>query len=240
MIRRKDFYAIGILMLVMVAGAGTFGFFGVRGLSVFVRDVAFTAIGLFSTIFAVMASARQITEEISRKTLYPLLARPITRWQLIFGKWAAAWVISSAAFLAFSVIGIALLTVFSVPVTAIFLQYLILKIIGLAWLCGLTIALSLYATPAAAITLSLIICFGSSACGRIVLLANADHPMSTFGLNVAYSLLPHYDYFDLGAKATYAWPMIPWWVIGALLAYSALHGAAMLLLGYVRFRSQPI
>ena len=78
-LRRKDIYVVLILTVLMTAGAWMFGFFGVRGLEVFIRDVTFSAIGIFSTVLAVMLAARQIPEEVQRRTIYPLLARPISR-----------------------------------------------------------------------------------------------------------------------------------------------------------------
>lgn len=239
-LRRKDIYVVAILMLLMVLGAATFGFFGVKGLATFIRDVTFSVVGLFTALLTVLISSRQISEEISRKTIYPILARPITRWQFLLGKWFSAWLISSVAFVALALIGAGMLLIFSIPVGPIFFQYVILKVVGTAWLAAVTIALTVCLTPAAATTISLIIAFGSAAFGRTIVLMNADSPMSSFALNLLYSVLPHYDYFDLGAKVTYAWPPVPWWTIALMCAYSITNGAVWLGASWLKFRKQVV
>jgi ABC-type transport system involved in multi-copper enzyme maturation permease subunit len=235
-LRRKDLYVVLILTVLMVAGAWMFGFFGVRGLEVFIRDVTLSAIGVFSTILTIMIAGRQVPEEIARKTIYPLMARPITRWQILLGKWLTASITSILCFLVLAALGRALLMAFGIPVGPIFYQYLLLKQVGLLWLSAMTVALSVYMTPAANITICLILAFGSGIFTRFTLLWHGETGATGASLNFLYGLLPHYDFFDLGAKVTYAWPPIGAVIVLSLAAYGILGSFLWLGVGWLRFR----
>jgi hypothetical protein len=127
-----------------------------------------------------------------------------------------------------------------IGVKPIFVQYVLLKLLGIGWLCAMVIALSLYMTPAANVTLSLILAFGSGLFGRLLLMAHWEHDLSALWLNLLYGVLPHYDYFDMSKKVVFDWDLAPWWVLGAMAGYALLNGGAWLLIGWLRFRKQTI
>ncbi len=112
--------------------------------------------------------------------------------------------------------------------------------LGIGWLCAIVVALSLYMTPAANVTLSLILAFGSGVFGRLLLMAHWEHHLSALWLNLLYGVLPHYDYFDMSKKVVFDWDLAPWWVLGAMAGYALLSGGMWLLVGWLRFRNQTI
>ena len=239
-LRRKDLYVVLILTLLLTLGASAFRVFGVQGLEIFVKDVALTAIGVMTTVLTVLIAARQIPDEMQRRTIYPLMARPITRGQLLLGKWATATFTASLCFVILALTTLGLLLMLGIGVKPIFVQYVILKLLGIGWLCAMVIALSLYMTPAANVTLSLILAFGSGLFGRLLLMAHWEHDLSALWLNLLYGVLPHYDYFDMSKKVVFDWDLAPWWVLGAMAGYAVLNGGAWLLVGWLRFRKQTI
>ncbi len=239
-IRRKDLYVVLILMVLMVLGASTFRVFGVRGLEIFIKDVAFLAIGVLSTVLTVLIAARQLPDEVQRRTIYPLLARPITRGQLLIGKWLVAFVTAGLCFLVLAGSAWMLLLVLGIPLKPIFGQYLLLKLMGIGWLCALVVALSVYLTPAANVTISLILAFGSGLFNRLLLMAHWERGLDALWLNWLFGLMPHYDFFDMSQKVVYDWEPIAWWVIGAMGVYALTSGSFYLLLGWLRFRKQVL
>lgn len=239
-IRRKDLYVVLILTVLLILGAAAFRVFGVQGLEIFVKDVAFTAIGVMTTILTVLIAARQIPEEMQRRTIYPLMARPITRAQLLFGKWATAFFTASLCFLVLTLTTLGLLLALGICIKPIFIQYVLLKLLGIGWLCAMVVALSLYLTPAANVTLSLILAFGSGIFHRLLLMAHWEHDLDTLWLNLLYGVLPHYDYFDMSKKVVFDWDLVPWWVLGAMAGYAIVSGGMWLVIGWLRFRKQTI
>ncbi|MFN7017450.1 MAG: ABC transporter permease [Fimbriimonadales bacterium] len=239
-IRRKDLYVVMILTVLLVLGASAFRVFGVQGLEIFVKDVAFTAIGVMTTILTVLIAARQLPEEMQRRTIYPLMARPITRGQLLVGKWATAFCTAGLCFIILALVTLGLLASLGIPVKPIAAQYVLLKIMGIGWLCAMVVALSLYMTPAANVTLSLILAFGSGVFNRLLLMAHWEHDLNALWLNLFYGILPHYDYFDMSKKVVFDWDLAPWWVLGAMGGYALISGSLWLLIGWLRFRKQTI
>jgi ABC-type transport system involved in multi-copper enzyme maturation permease subunit len=98
-LRRKDLYLMAILCGLMIAAGRLFAALGVWGLETFVKDVTFTAVSLCSVLLCILLAARQVPEEISRRTLYPLLARPIGRGELLLGKFLGTVLMSWVALL---------------------------------------------------------------------------------------------------------------------------------------------
>jgi ABC-type transport system involved in multi-copper enzyme maturation permease subunit len=239
-VRRKDIYVVVILGLLIVGAAWAFNFFGATNLQIFIRDVAFSAVGLLSTILAVMIAARQVPEELRRRTIYLLLAQPITRWQLLTGKWATSFLTASLGFASLTLVVVCSLLAFGVSIPQIFWQYVMLKVIGFGWLCALTVGLSVYMTPAATVTISLLLALGSSLASRMVVLLNADSPVGNAFASTVNAIVPHYDLFDLGSKVTYAWPPVPMWVMLAIFCYAIVGGAFWLFVGWIKFRRQAV
>jgi len=241
-IRRKDFWVIAILGLVIILSASLLGFFGLKSLQIFAKDLAFTVLGMFSTAMAVLTSVRILPEEIRNRTLYPLLARPISRGDLLIGKLFGAILVSWMAFGVLAVmVGLAL-ALFRVPFEPIMLQYAMAKLMGLALVCSVSMTLSIFMTASAAATLSFLLAFGSGMITRAMVMGYSEAPEALQPvIKGLHSLVPQYSLFDLGSRAAnIGWPMAPAWVIGALLAYLIAYGGGMLGLGWLRFRARTI
>jgi ABC-type transport system involved in multi-copper enzyme maturation permease subunit len=240
-LRRRELYVLLVLMALLVLGAYSFTFFGVSGLDIFVKDMAFTAVGLFSTILGVAIATRQLPEELSRRTIYPLLARPISRGQLLLGKFLSAWVMSLLSFLIMAAVAIFLLLVLRLPLKPILFQYLFLKAVALLWLCGFCICLSVSVSPSAAFVVGLLLTIGSGAFTRTFLLTfGSGNPAVNWLVAVLYGFLPHYALFDSTSKLVYGWDLMPWWVVGALTLYGVVMSAFWLWIAWLRFRRQAL
>ncbi|MDX1931584.1 MAG: ABC transporter permease [Capsulimonadales bacterium] len=240
-IRRKDLWVAAILAVVMIGAASVIGHFGVRGLEMFLKDVTLTVVNILSVILAVLFAARQMPEEISRRTIYPLLARPVTRFDLIFGKFLGALTLSTISLLTFTVIGWGALLYFGLGVGAIFWQYLLLRFFSLAIICALTIALSLFLTPQATATMALLLAIGSSTFSTAVTMLHGSVGSAVRkGLEVAYFTLPQLDLFDLSKKVSYGWKPISGTTVLLLLIYAVVHSAIFLMVGAIRFRRQAL
>jgi ABC-type transport system involved in multi-copper enzyme maturation permease subunit len=241
-IRRKDLWVVAILGFLIILASSALGFFGFDGLQVFAKDLAVTVLGLFSTIIAILTSCRLIPDEIKNRTLYPLLARPITRLDLLVGKLIGAVVVTWISFLVLSALTAVALMVFQVKFETIMLQYMILKMIGLVLVCSVSLALSTYLTPSAGATMSFIFAFGCPMFVRALTMGyESAGPMSKPIFPIINALLPQFSLFDMGARAVYPnWSPIPVWIIGFMLGYAVLYSSAMVGLGWLKFRKQAV
>jgi ABC-type transport system involved in multi-copper enzyme maturation permease subunit len=241
-IRRKDLWVVAILGFLIMMAAGTLGFFGMQGLQVFIKDLGVSVLSTFGTIVAILTASRMMPDEIKQKTLYPLLARPISRFDLIFGKLIGAVLVSWVAFLLLAALtGVALLS-FHVAFEPIMLQYLVCKMMGLVVICSLSVALSAYMTPAAAATMSFIFAFGSSMITRGLMMAYAGaSPGMQPVIKFATAVFPQFTLFDLGGRAANInWAPVPVWVVLFLFGYMAFYTSGFLSLAWLKFRRQAI
>lgn len=241
-IRRKDLWVIAILGFLIILASGALGFFGISGLEVFAKDLAFSVLGMLSTIVAVLTASRVLPEEIHNRTLYPLLARPVSRFDLLVGKLLGAILVTWIAFGILATLTALALASFHVHFEPIMLQYVVAKLMGLALVCALALTLSVYMTPAAAATMGFILAFGSNMVSRGLILGFAGaSEVQQFCFKLVNGLLPQVSLFDFGARAAnVGWAPVPWWVLGALAGYLVVYGGALLTLSWVRFRRQAV
>jgi ABC-type transport system involved in multi-copper enzyme maturation permease subunit len=231
---------VAILGFLILIGAGALGIFGVEGLGIFIKDLAAGVLSAASTIVAVMISSRIIPEEIRQRTLYPLLSRPVSRLDLLIGKLLGAIVVSWFSFLLLAALtGVALLS-FHIPFELVMVEYLAVKLLGIAVVCALGLCLSTFMTPAAASTLALVLSFGSSMISRALFMAGSGQPSMQWLYKVVNGALPQVHLFDLGALATYGWPPLGSGTLMALFAYGVLYSAALLAVAWLKFRKQAI
>ena len=239
-IRRKDLWVVAILGFVIIVAAGALGIFGVEGLSVFIKDLAAGVLGLFSMIVAALVSTRLLPEEIKQRTLYPLLARPVTRFDLLVGKLFGAIAVTWMSFGLLAVVTAIALISFHIPLTAIMLQYVFLKMLGLAVICSIGVAVSTFGTPAGAATITLIFALGSSMIGRALYMAgNTQISLRPLLVGVS-SIIPEVHWFDIGGRATYDWPLVPLEAVLALVVYSILYASLMITLAWLKFRNRAV
>jgi len=238
-IRRKDLWVVAILGFLILVGAGALGAFGVDGLSLFIKDLATTVLGLFSTIVAALVSTRMLPEEVKQRTLYPLLARPITRLDLLIGKLLGAILVAWIAWGMLAGMTLLVLVMFHIPLDAVMLQYLFLKMLGLALVCCLGLMFSTYMTPAGAATMTIIFAFGSAMISRALFMAGSGS--SAPGLyNAINGVIPQVHLFDIGARATFSWSLVPLPIVGILIVYLIIYGSAMVGISYLKFRKQAL
>lgn len=241
-VRKKDFWVVGILGTLIILSAGILGFFGFNGLQSFAKDLALTVLGLFSSIIAIITSCRLIPDEVKNRTLYPLLARPITRFQLLLGKLLGAWIVSSLSFLFLCVLTAVALSTFHVHFEAVMLQYVLCKILGIFLLCCVSFLLSLYLTQSAAVTLSFVLSMGTNMITRALLMSYPTAtPAAQWTMKILHAMLPQYALFDLGSRAANSnWGPVPMWVLVALAAYAFVYGSGAFILGWNKFRKQAV
>src|ERR1043165_7645663 len=89
--RRKDFYVLFVLTAVLTLTLGSASFFNDKSIVRYLKEVCLLFIWISALVIAVGTSARQIPAERENRTIFPLLAKPISRAQLIAGKFLGCW-----------------------------------------------------------------------------------------------------------------------------------------------------
>src|SRR5215469_4864101 len=101
--RRKDFYVLFILTVLITGLMWFMTFFHDEHIVRFVKEICLLLIWLSALAISVTTAARQIPAERESRTIFPLLAKPISRWQVLAGKFLGCWAASGIALLVFYV-----------------------------------------------------------------------------------------------------------------------------------------
>src|SRR6478736_7349923 len=99
--RRKDFYVLFVLTLLITLLVGAMRFFNDASIVRILKETCLWLIWISTIVIAVTTAARQIPAERENRTIFPLLAKPVTRADVIVGKFFGCWLACGAALLVF-------------------------------------------------------------------------------------------------------------------------------------------
>src|SRR5882672_4938769 len=101
--RRKDFYVLFVLTAVITLLLGLVSFFNDPKIARYLKEVVLLLIWVAALVIAITTAARQIPAERENRTIFPLLAKPVSRGQVIVGKFLGCWLACGLALLVFYV-----------------------------------------------------------------------------------------------------------------------------------------
>jgi ABC-type transport system involved in multi-copper enzyme maturation permease subunit len=101
MYRRKDFYVLLVLIVLITLMLGSVSFFDDDRIVRYLKDACLLLIWLSSLVIAITTAARQIPAERESRTIYPLLAKPVGRGEFVAGKFLGCWVACGIALVGF-------------------------------------------------------------------------------------------------------------------------------------------
>ena len=237
-LRRKDFYVLLILLglYALVAVALLQG----RAQDDAVRRLLFSLGLTFSfgsaAILVVVLAARQIPKEIEQGTILPLLARPLSRGQFLWGKFLACWLVGVAALAGFAVVIRALVPAPARFSEMLFAQTIVLKAAGVAALTAMTLMLSLFLPEALNITVSLGYYFLWGILFNILqsALALVGGTAAWLAGRALYAL-PHFEVLNISRVCLAEGAPLAWALIVSLIAYAAAYAAIALVVAHDLF-----
>ena len=225
LIRKKDFYVLLIFMLVILGVLSAQTFFQIEGISRYVRDFGYSMVMLFSFIISITFAAKQIPVEIESRTIYPLLAKPLSRYKIILGKFCGSMAVSVVSFTVFYAIFISFYTAGGeIESLSLLGQGFIFGILFLCMTSAFAIFLSVFMTMAANVTLSFLfymIIGGFSSSIKEIIFSSKGVVSVLYG--ILYYLLPHFEFFDLRVRITHAWDPLPAWVVVSVSVYAFVY-----------------
>src|SRR6476620_739993 len=84
--RRKDFYVLFVLTALITLIMGSVSFFNDPKIARYLKEIVLLLIWIAALVIAITTTARQIPAERENRTIFPLLAKPVSRGQVITGK----------------------------------------------------------------------------------------------------------------------------------------------------------
>lgn len=243
MYRRKDFYVLFVFLALITLVMGSVSIFHEDKIVRYLKEICLFLIWGASLVAAVTMTARQIPFERENRTLFPLLAKPVTRTQLLLGKFMGCWLASGLGLVAFY-------TFLAVVAGAkdhqwpliVYLQAVVLHWFMLGIVCSMTLLGSLvFAAPSSTNTITLVVAAGILLLGRHlnkVALKLAEPTQSiVYGI---YFAIPHLEFFDVRDLLVHSWPPVAWSVVAGALLYAAAYAAFFLTAACLLFRRRAI
>lgn len=241
--RRKDFYVLFVLTAVLTLLLGSMNFFGDIRAARYLKELCLLLIWTSVLVISIATAARQIPAEKEQRTIFPLLAKPVTRWHLILGKFLGCW--------AASTIALAVFYIFLGVVSAarekeiVFANYAYAMILHAAF-SAVVIAITLLgsvtiSTPSANTTLTLIVVGSILLMGRHLgqIAQKLDEPVRTL-VQIVYFAMPHLEFFDMRDMLVHNHAAISFAACLGALAYAALYSGFFLCATWLTFRGKAL
>jgi ABC-type transport system involved in multi-copper enzyme maturation permease subunit len=241
--RRKDFYVLFVMTAVITLLMGSVRFFGDDKIVRYLKDICLLLIWASALVIAIATTARQIPAERENRTIFPLLAKPVTRWQVILGKFTGCWLACGLAlvvfYLFFSIISGSREHHWPVMnyVQALWMQWVMLGMVVAMVLLGSVV----FAAPSSNSTISFVVVVGILLLGGHLnqVALQQSEPMRTVVYSI-YFLIPHLEWYDVRELIAFDQPLIPWGICGLATLYAAAYSALLLFATWLVFRRKAL
>ena len=229
--RRNDMFALLVLALVLLVPLSLARPFGASGATRYFDEAALLLIWGYSLFISLGIGGRLFTSEFANRTVYPLLAKPVSRGELLAGKYLGAVVASWSALVFFYV----LWAVSSVLrggecLSTCFLQAFVLHALFMALAVAAAVAGSFLLSSSASTTLLAILFPAMFFFGRRL----PDYAENVSGVlkglvYAVYWVAPHAEFFDMRQRLVHGWGGVEAGVFLAVIGYGIVYSAILLL-----------
>lgn len=239
MYRRKDFYVLFFLTVLITGLMGSVNFFNDPKIARYLKEICLALIWICGAFIAIATTARQLPSERESRTIFPLMAKPITRGQLLFGKFLGCWAATCLSLVAFYFFfGLVVASKEHAWPVGNYFQAWSLHCVMLAVVVGMTLLGSLVLSSVAAnITLSVVVTAGILFVGRHLnkVAAQMGDGVGVFVSGIYYAI-PHLELFDVRDLIVHNWPLIGWNIWGIAMAYALVYAGLLFLATWLIFR----
>lgn len=243
MYRRKDFYVLFVLTALITLLLGAMNFFNDTQIIRYLKEICLLLIWIASLVIAITTAARQIPAERDNRTIFPLLAKPVTRAELLLGKFAGCWLAGGLALAVFYLF-------FGLVVASREHQWPWLHYLQAAWLhwmmLGIVVAMALlgsvlFAAPSSNSTIIFILTVGILLLGRHLnkVALQMSEPTGTL-VYLLYYLLPHLEIFDVRDLLIHNQGLIAWGAWALATPYALAYISLFLFTAWLVFRRQRL
>jgi ABC-type transport system involved in multi-copper enzyme maturation permease subunit len=234
-VRERVLYNLVFFALLMTASGLLLGRLSIRQDEKIIKDIGLAAMDLFGTLIAIFIGTGLVSKEIERRSLFPLLAKPLTRDEFYLGKFAGL-VFTLLVNLAVMTGGMYLTLVATRRgfdaglMTAVYPTLLALVLV---------VAFAMLFSTLTSSTLASVFTVGVVLAGRfsdvVRNMRQVAPSVPTWLVDLLYLALPNFRNFEFKDRVVYGEP-VPAAVLGWVTLYAAAYVGIVLALGLVSFR----
>jgi ABC-type transport system involved in multi-copper enzyme maturation permease subunit len=239
-VRERVLYNLIVFAIVMILSSLLLGELSIRQEERIIKDVGLAAMDFFGTLIALFMGVGLVSKEIDRRSLYPLLAKPLSRAEFFLGKFAGLG-LTLAVNVAVMAVGMALALLLAgqgpgglLMVKGVFAIYLgLLLVVALALLFS-TLTSSAMATVA---TVAVVLAGRYSDVVRNMRQVVPGAP--GWLVSAAYYVIPNFRNFDFKGQVAYGDP-VPVGALAWVTLYAAVYITFLLGLGLRAFQRRDL
>ena len=241
--RRKDFYVLFVLTVLLTVMLASVSFFKEERIVRYVKEICLLLIWVSSLVIGITTAARQIPAEKENRTLFPLLAKPVTRGNLVFGKFLGCWFACGLALLVFYLFFVVvsgsrehqwpLVGYFQ----ALWLHWIFLAVVVAMSLLGSVV----FAAPSSNSTILFVVIAGILLVGRHLNQIALQLPtVSSTLVYTIYYLIPHLEFYDVRDLVIHNLRTVPWMACILATLYGFSYTGIFLFLTWLVFRRKAL
>jgi ABC-type transport system involved in multi-copper enzyme maturation permease subunit len=237
-VRERVLYNLVFFALLMTVSGLALGQMSIRQDEKILKDVGLAAMDLFGTLIAVLIGTGLVSKEIERRSIYPLLAKPLSRAEFYLGKFAGL-VFTLLVNLSVMTAGLYLtLAATSRRLDPLLLAAVYPMFLGLVLVVGFAMLFSALGSSSA---IASVFTVGVIVAGRFTDVVRNMRQVAPgvpqWLVDVVYAVLPNFTNFDFKARVAYGDP-VPAAVLAWVTVYGLSYVAVVLGAGLLAFQSR--
>jgi len=205
-----------------------------------ITDLGLTITVLAGVVIAIFAGIVLVHGEVDRKTILPILAKPLHRWEYVSGKFLGFSGAVLLVYIGMNVILVLFLTALGGSVTSQLIQAIYLSLWEVLLVVALALMFSTFTSPWLAALCTIILFVAGRFCYDIKFYLEANPDTATAPLlKVVYVLLPNLSYLNLRHEAVHALDIPASLVLTASL-YGLVYCVIVLIIASLAFRNKDL
>jgi Cu-processing system permease protein len=239
-IRNKILYNILLVAAAALLLSLSFGDLSIFSRAQVMADFGLATMSLTGLLMAIFIGVGLLGVEISNKTVYGVLTRPVSRELFILGKFTGLCGTLLINFLLIAFVFFVSIRLLGVSVQGTLLYAVLLLAVEMALIVAASILFSVFTNP----TLAAIFTIGFYIIGHLndlmgVSAAHQQSPVWQIILKTLNAVLPNLEYFNIRTRVVYHLPIPDLYVAEAVL-YGALYITLILLLAMAVFSRKDL
>ena len=236
-VRERVLYNLIFFAVLMTLAGLLLGQLSIRQDEKVLKDIGLAAMDLFGTLIAVFIGVGLVSKEIERRSLYPLLVKPLSRGEFFLGKFAGLVFTLLVNLLVMTVGLYATLLATGWSADPLLLAAVYPIFLGLV----VVVALAMLFSTLTSSTLASVLTVGVVIAGRfsdvVRNMREVAPGMPEWVSEVLFAVIPNFRNFDFKDRVTYG-DAVPGDVLLWVSVYAAAYVAIVLGLGLAAFRSR--
>lgn len=203
------------------------------------RSLGLAGMYLFSVIITVFLGTSLIYKEIEKRTLYFILAKPISRAEVIIGKFFGLLASVSVCVMGMFIVYLGMIAFKGGGFDGVALLSGFYTLLDLSVLIALSILFSTFATPLASAMYAVVIIYVGHSLEVIMQAVRNSGPLAKAVANVLYYILPNLEKFDIRNLVIYGThPSFA--SVVSVVAYAAVYCAVLLYIATLAFKTREL